>query len=94
MTYGGLRNWPPVWTHGYAREVKSITGEVGVLKHVMRHTEMPTKCYLVIDYEGERYTGCLLFDDASFCKHIEALLEDFLGYSIKEIGDLDLSHTL
>lgn len=94
MSYRGVRNWPPIWTHGYAREIRTAAGEVGVLKHVVRHAETPTKCFLFIDYDGEVYSGCLLFDDPSFCRHIEALLEEFLGYSIKEIGDLDLSHTL
>jgi hypothetical protein len=94
MTYRGLCNWPPVWTHGNATEIKTVTGEVGLLKHVVRHIETPRRCFLIIDYKGEVYSGCLLFDDASFCRHIEALLQDFLGYSVKEIGDLDLGHTL
>jgi hypothetical protein len=94
MTYRGRPNWPPVWTHGYATQVATIKGEVGILTHVIRNHETPTRCYLVIRHEDEVYTGALLFDAAQFCKQIETLLTGFLGYSIKEIGDLDLSYTL
>jgi hypothetical protein len=38
-------------------------GEVGVLKHVLSNSEMSKKCYLVIDFEEERYVGTLLCDD-------------------------------
>jgi hypothetical protein len=94
MSHGGVPNWPPIWTHGYSQIVKTITGEVGILKHVMILSQMPTQCYLVIEYEGERYAGCLLFDDGTFCQQIRKLLQCYLGYSTKEIGNLDLSYTL
>jgi hypothetical protein len=94
MSYKGIPNWPPVWTHGYSLVVRSVKGEVGTLKHVMIHPQMPTRCYLVIEYEGERYTGCLLFNERNFCQQIAKLLDFYLGRPIKEIGDLDVSHTL
>jgi hypothetical protein len=94
MSYRGLPNWPPVWTHGYSTEVKTARGELGVLKHVMIHDQIPTKCFLIVEHEAERYTGCLLFDDASFCRQMQTILEAYLGRPIKDIGDLDLNHTL
>jgi hypothetical protein len=40
------------------------------------------------------FVGTLIFDDVAFCRQIADLLRDYIGHSIKEIGDLDLSHTL
>jgi hypothetical protein len=74
--------------------VKTITGEVGILKQVSTLNQIPTQCHLIIEYEGERYVGCLLFNDAIFCQQIRGFLQGHVGSSIKEIGDLDLSHTL
>jgi hypothetical protein len=38
--------------------------------------------------------GFMGFDDPAFCSEIDRLLKFHVGLSIKEIGDLDLSHTL
>jgi hypothetical protein len=94
MSYHRIPNWPPVWTHGYSRFVKTVTGEVGILKHVAIHDQMPSRCYLITEHEGERYTGCLLFDDSIFCHQMRRILEDHIDRSIREIGDLDLRFTL
>lgn len=94
MSYRGIRNWPPVWTIGYAWRFKTVTGEVGTLKHVMTNPQIPKSCFLVIEHEGSSYTGCLLLNEATFCQQITRLLEFHVGRSIKEIGDLDVSHTL
>jgi hypothetical protein len=72
-----MRNWPPVWTH--ARNdggvKRTLMGEVGVLKHVLSNSEMSKKCYLVIDFEGERYVGTVLCDDHAFSLQIPRVLE-------------------
>ena len=94
MSYRGLPNWPPVWTNSYDRVVKRVKGEIGRLKHVILHPQMPTRCFLVIEHKDEAYTGCLLFDDLAFCQQIAARLDFYRGRSIKEIGDLDLELTL
>jgi hypothetical protein len=73
---------------------KTVTGEVGILRHVMTHSRLPNQCYLIIEYEGERYTGCLIMDDIAFLEQLCHLLEFYLGRPIQEIGDLDVSHTL
>jgi hypothetical protein len=54
---------------------------------------MPTKFYLVIEYQDLRYTGCLMFDEASFCRHMQDVLQTHIGCSIRQIGDLDLDST-
>jgi hypothetical protein len=38
--------------------------------------------------------GLLYFDDTVFCEAIYRILRAHIGSSIKEIGNLDLSHTL
>jgi hypothetical protein len=37
--------------------------------------------------------GSMAFDDEGFCAEIYSVLKYRVGYSIKEIGDLDLSYT-
>jgi hypothetical protein len=48
----------------------------------------------VIDHEKERYVGALLFDDIAICRQIALILKTHTGRPIREIGDLDISHTL
>jgi hypothetical protein len=38
--------------------------------------------------------GSMAFDDEGFCAEIYSVLKYRVGYSIKEIGDLDLAYTL
>jgi hypothetical protein len=47
-----------------------------------------------MEYEGRRYMAALGFDDAAFCSQLYIFLQSKIGLSIREIGDLDLSHTL
>jgi len=75
--------------------VKTLKGEVGMLKYVDYDADgMSNKCFLVIDYQSTLYTGCLICQDRSFCKQIVQVLRTQIDRPIKEIGDLDLSHTL
>jgi hypothetical protein len=91
-----MRNWPPVWTLAVRRNgnVKTLMGEVGVLKYVHSNSLMSNKCFLVIDFQDEVYIGSLIFKDHAFCDQISNLLRDHVGCPIKEIGDLDVSHLL
>ena len=94
MSYGGVKNWPPVWTRTERQVVKTIKGEVGLLTYVHSNPMVSSKCYLVIEYEGETYVGTLIFDTHDFCKLVGQLLTFNLRRPITEIGDLDLSHLL
>jgi hypothetical protein len=40
MSYHRISNWPPVWTHGYSRFVKTVTGEVGKLRNQDVHSKL------------------------------------------------------
>jgi hypothetical protein len=74
-------------------DVRVVNGEVGVLLYVYAAADAH-KCYLVIQDENENYTGILHFDDTRVCREVAKLLQNHLGRSIKEIGDLDVSFTL
>ena len=52
------------------------------------------KVFMFIQYQGFRYMGFIGFDDPAFCFQISTLLKANIGRSIKEIGDLDVSHLL
>jgi hypothetical protein len=94
MSYKGVRNWPPVWTHARRGSSRTVRGENGVFRYVHSNTLMSNKLFLVIDYQAESYVGCLFFDDPAFCKQLLHLLHSHIGRPIKEIADLDLSYTL
>ena len=94
MSHRGLANWPPPWIQVNKQAVKTLLGEVGVLENVAVNDRIHNKCYLIIRHEGERYVGCLAFSDVAFCQAIVAFLQQQLGYNIRHIGDLDVSHTL
>jgi len=94
MHYHRVPSWPPVWTLTRSQSERTVRGEVGVLTHVTGNHQVTNRCYLVIEHENERYMGCLIVDDIAFCSEVSAILQNQLGHSIKEIGDLDLSSTL
>ena len=95
MSYRGSPNWPPVWVKALsAHENKKVRGEVGILKEVafpIANSRM-TRCHLTIEFDNEMYVGTLLFDDPAFCFLIGKVLQNHVGRSVREIGDIDLSH--
>jgi hypothetical protein len=50
------------------------------------------KVFMFIESDGFRYMGFMTFDDLTFCSQIGVLLKANRGRSIKDIGDLDVSH--
>jgi len=94
MSYHGISNWPPVWVPSAGGGVAALRGELGTLKYVHGSNRISRKCYLVIEHEGKKYIGCLIFNDPSFCYEVAMLLRAHVGRSIKKLGDLDLSHLL
>jgi hypothetical protein len=97
MSYGRIPNWPPIWVwrSGHRREKIQPYTEIGTLEKVWRaHSKPESTLFLIIEYEGNEYTGCLLFKDRAFCTQIYDLLGDHIGDSIRDIGSLDVSHTL
>jgi hypothetical protein len=98
MSYRGNPNWPPTWVKTVGSQyaaLRSLRGEIGVLSEALLSRVYPyTRCYLIMDFEGESYMGTLIFEDAAFCRQLCGLLQNHIAKPIKEIGDLDLSHTL
>ena len=95
--YRGMRNWPPVWIQrdpANKLQVKKLKGEIGVLKRVLHHHDMPKEWFLIIEHRGESWMGALVIDDRAFCAQIAEILRSYVGHSIKEIGDIDLAFTL
>ena len=97
MNYRGVRNWPPVWTRLRGAEHRHPKGEVGTLREVRWppiEVQPFDRIFLVIDFEGSFYMGCLLFEDPAFCIQVERLLRAHCGRSLEYIGALDVSCTL
>jgi hypothetical protein len=90
ITHQGHPVWPPIWDK-CKDTAKTVTGEVGVLKFVHAQAEVSSKCYIVMDCEGEKYVGELVFHDRTSCQRIAFLLRSSIGRSIKETGDIDIA---
>jgi len=94
MTWQGRPNWPPKWTGPHGPQNPLPEGEVGVLTRV--ETTDPSliapHCILVIRYDDEDYLGSLFFDDEEFLPKICSILNDHMGLSISEIGNLDIPY--
>jgi hypothetical protein len=92
MSYNGVSSWPPTWLWGGGVRYVPAVGEVGVLKDVIRSSTEPyEKCFLIMEHEGRKYMGTLVFGDSNFCQEIYTVLTERRGNSIKEIGGVDLN---
>jgi hypothetical protein len=90
----GVPTWPPRWTTTHLDVNDLPTGEVGFLERARMHELFDNKIFLFIEHQGFRYVGSMHFDDPRFCSQVFTILQANVGRSIKDIGDLDLSHTL
>ncbi len=102
MSYMGFSNWTPVWTWIGGKDNLRPKGEIGILREVKVSALRPENAYprpsnrifLFIEYRDSSYIGSLFFDDYSFCIELGKMLAENCGRSIKEIGDLEIGHTL
>jgi hypothetical protein len=94
MRKSGLPTWPPKWTPTRLERDDKPVGEVGILEDVVMSNLIDDKIFLFMHHQSYRYMGSMGFDDRAFCAQIYTLLKANIGRSIKEIGDLDLSHLL
>lgn len=67
---------------------------MGTLTGVVTSEVIINMVFFWMEHESLRYMGTLVFDDPLWCRQIKTILESHVGYSIREIGDLDLSSTL
>jgi hypothetical protein len=93
MSYRGVRNWPPKWRITRS-DHKPLSGEVGTLEQVDDRCNTLNAVIITMILDDVRYMADLRFDDFPFCKQIYELLQQNIGRSIEEIGDLDMSYTL
>ena len=90
-----IPSWPQVWTWTGGLDSERPRGEIGILRRVELSNIQPAdRCFLYIEHEGSSYIGCLLFNDATFCRQVAKLLQSHCNRPVAEIGSLDLSHTL
>jgi hypothetical protein len=92
MQYRGVPSWPPIWTQPGGPSLPR--GETGILQYVHQNPLLSDKFFLVIEHEGQRWVGALMFDNMTFCHGMCEIIKLHVGRTIKEIGDLDVSHTL
>jgi hypothetical protein len=72
---------------------EELRGEIGVLKEIVPSILFPSssRFFLIMEHEDKEYMGCLIFDDASFCRDIFRILRAHTGSTIADIGGLDVS---
>src|SRR5262249_13428133 len=89
-----LRYWPPVWAWIGGGSKNRPRGGNGVLNRVETSNLLRDRCYLYIKYPKYAYTGCLMFNDLAFARHITTLLLCYFNRTIVEIGSLDITNLL
>jgi hypothetical protein len=90
LSYRGYATWPPAWISRQETRGSSPQGEVGELREVRRYQDKPGRIFLIMDYEGAEYTGCLLMEYHFACDAMVGLLQRCYGMSMNAIGSLDL----
>jgi hypothetical protein len=69
MICGGIVNWPPIWIWTGGERNERPRGEIVLIKVELSLLD-PRRLFLTIQYNDSEYMGCLLFDDATFCRDI------------------------
>jgi hypothetical protein len=91
LSHSTISAWPPIWVSLDGGNITRLTGEIGILKEVRMDELKQDKCFLVIEYNGLKFTGCIMFNDRSFCQQMYRLLVDHCGRAIHDIAVLDLA---
>jgi hypothetical protein len=92
MMFRGNRSWPPNWLWRHGCDDTHPRGEVGILKDVIPSTNADG-CFLIMEHCGAEYIGAVLLSNPVFSREILRLLGRSLGKTIREIGDIDLTHS-
>jgi hypothetical protein len=94
MSYKGTCSWPPAWLWRDGYENTYPEGEVGILREVLLSTVPPNNSFfLIMEHCGAQYMGALLLSDYAFYLQIYALLVHNCGETMRDIGEIDISHT-
>lgn len=91
----GFCVWPPVWSTTRNDGQKTPAGEIGYLEKVLHGDDwLSGVIFLVMRHNDAKFMGAMLFNDRAFSRQLYILLTSKVGLSIREIGDLDVSHLL
>lgn len=83
-------NWPPNWIRIEGEGNPKLTGEIGILRSIVRSRLEPlTTCYLTMEFQGCSYLGTLSFRERSLSDQVFELLQQHRGDSIQQIGNLE-----
>ena len=94
MSHRSVPNWPPVWRWISGENYKQgAKGEVGILEELRPSLFSPYVLHIIMQHESCEYIGALIFDDLQFCRQMQTLLQEHCGQPIRQIGDIDLSHS-
>ena len=91
---GGLRSWPPVWVCSRTQPFKTITGEIGVFTGTILHEGLPSTLFIRMEYQNEPYMGFLVVGEPMFCLQLNNVLQEHIGRTIADIGQIELSSML
>gem|GEM_PF-1380862 len=89
-----LRQWPPVWVSLDNEDERRSRSVEGVLTEVRESISRSDGIVLIMDHNDNRYGSILIFSDMAFRRQIFELLKDCVGFSIQQVGDIDLRYTL
>jgi hypothetical protein len=90
LKYQGARRWPPDWSGGYNGSLLYPHGEEGILRDVSvarRDLRGPERLELINQYEGRRFSGLLLLDDAVLVPKLRDTLSEHIGSPIKDVAN-------
>ena len=92
LTVSGARSWP--W-FGLALRPNRLKnrGEVGVFTGTVLNDRIANAIFLKMALAGEPYMGFLSCNDPGFCRQLHDMLQNYIGRTIREIGNLDLGFT-
>lgn len=83
----------PGWTCTQTQPFKKIEGEVGVFTGTVLNDGIANAMFLKMELAGEPYMGFLSCNDPGFCRQLHDMLQNYIGRTIREIGNLDLGFT-
>ena len=85
-----LPNWPLAWNQLERGNEEFPVDQSGLLKYVYANSRLSHRCFLVAEYDNEKYVCSLVFEDKAFCNQVTTLLKSHIGHAILEIGDLEI----
>jgi hypothetical protein len=88
-----LAVWPPIWL-GTASDVALPREETGRLSEVRYSTTKAHRTLLVIEHEGKRFTGCLVFRDGASCERATNFLQVCRGKEVVDIGNSEITFSV